>query len=271
MSKIDVNIDNAHGWDVYQGFVNSGRLPRESDPGTSNPKHADTTDFAKTGGFNLDLGPLSVGMSGATETGKIEDTHLPNGRTHREFTYHLGDNGMVYDGVRDADWHEHNAHYKLLLDGVDDDSVKGFLQIRGQDPETVDSDQDMRVEFDNASLKRLREEAVNTLAGETHGEMDASEVADSLRDDPSGNLPNVITAVGPNAFYTALAAAKQPGDVFDAIFMHSARGSSGAIDLLTSLQLRQYDSEGNILPSPAHAPDRTLPGEVDSSGLKPSD
>ena len=45
LHAVDIDISNQAGWDAYQAFLASGKLPKEGTPGTSNPTKASTVVY----------------------------------------------------------------------------------------------------------------------------------------------------------------------------------------------------------------------------------
>jgi hypothetical protein len=253
LHAVDVDISTSAGWNAYQGFLNSGTLPADGTPGTSDPTTADTVNYSDETRIEAELGNVTIGGQLGDSEGHVTETRHADGTVDVVSSARYNDVGLAIHRHEDAAGNPiDDPSYSLLLEGVDDSIAETLQQFDGDDPDAP-PDGNLRIDFSASDLEDFRDIALDEIADriEMNGERPSNEqIAESLADgDGVVEIDGVQYAFGPP--YTSLAAAQTPEDILVALYHLGLSDGSAAADELA----RMVASHGGQLPGDVHAPD----------------
>jgi hypothetical protein len=184
LRAVDINIATPEGWNAYQQFLATGRLPERGATGASNPTASTTTKFTDSATLEAQLGKWSLGGQLKDAEGNLVDTRHADGKREQSFSIRYNDVGLEVTARQDAKGNPIGERtYALNLEGVDPDVYSRFQELNANDP-TPPPDGNARFEFTRSDLLDIREQALNTIAAqmERNGapRLSAQEVADIL-------------------------------------------------------------------------------------------
>ena len=135
LHAVDIDISNQAGWDAYQAFLSSGKLPKEGTPGTTEPDQGRDASSTPTSRRSR---PSSAASSsaGASTTPRAASPRppTPTAPSTRPAFARYGDVGIAVTTKKDADGNVVGTPTRsLLLEGVDDSLVEGHLPADRQD------------------------------------------------------------------------------------------------------------------------------------------
>jgi hypothetical protein len=253
LHAVDIDISSATGWDAYQSFLNTGRLPDDGTPGTADPTSADTLNYSDSTRIEAEIGNVTIGGQLGDSEGHRTETRHADGTVDVVTSARYNDVGLAVRRQVDAAGNEiGDPEYSLLLQGVDDSLAETLQQLDG-DRADAPPDGHLRIDFSEDDLEDFRQLALEELADRVamNGERPSTaEIAESLADgDGIVEIDGVQYAFGPP--YTGLAAAQTPEDVLIALYhLGMSDGSSAANELIQMLLARDAQLPGDL-----HAPD----------------
>jgi hypothetical protein len=253
LHAVDIDISTSAGWDAYQDFLNSGTLPADGTPGTSDPTSADTINYSDETRIEAELGNVTIGgQLGDSEGHRTETTHA-DGTVDVVASARYNDVGLAIHRREDAAGNLlDDPSYSLLLEGVDDSIAETLQQLDGDGADAPPGGH-LRIDFSGSDLEDFRQIALSQLADQVamNGERPTTEeIAESLADgDGVVEFDGVEYAFGPP--YTSIAAAQTPEDVLVALYHLGLSNGSAAADELARMLL----AAGMELPGDLHAPD----------------
>jgi hypothetical protein len=253
LHAVDIDISTSAGWAAYQGFLNTGTLPADGTPGTSDPTSADTINYSDETRIEAELGNITIGGQLGDSEGHRTETRHADGTVDVVTSARVNDVGLAIHRREDAAGNQlDDPSYSLLLEGVDDSIAETLQQLDGDEADAP-RDGHLRIDFSASDLEDFRDIALEELADqiEMNGERPSTEeIAESLADgDGVVEIDGVQYAFGPP--YTSIAAAQTPEDILVALYhLGLSDGSSAANELVNMLLAR-----GAELPGDLHAPD----------------
>jgi hypothetical protein len=253
LHAVDIDISTSAGWSAYQEFLNSGRLPADGTPGTSDPTTADTINYSDETRIEAELGNVTIGGQLGDSEGHVTETRHADGTVDVVSSARYNDVGLAIHRREDAAGNQlEDPGYSLLLEGVDDSIAETLQQLDGDRADAPPGGH-LRIDFSASDLEDVRELALEQLADQVamNGERPTTEeIAESLADgDGVVEFDGVQYAFGPP--YTGIAAAQTPEDILIALYhLGFSNGSAAANELVTLLAAR-----GAQMPGDVHAPD----------------
>ena len=241
LHAVDIDISNSAGWDAYQAFLGSGKLPKEGTPGTTNPTKADTVVYTDVTSIEAKLGGLKLGGRVGSSEGRVTETHNADGTTDTVAFARYNDVGIAVTTKKDADGNVVGTPTRsLLLQNVDPSLTGGIIQATGGTPPD-DPGHDIRLDFTDDQLETLRQVALTRLADQVamnRGRRPSNdEIAQSLRDNHGiVKIDGVSYDFG--GVESLLGAASTPEEALMALYHGGA--SSGAV--AEALELMLLDS-----------------------------
>jgi hypothetical protein len=252
LHAVDIDISNEAGWDAYQGFLESGKLPKNGSPGTTNPTQAETVIYSSVTALEAKLGGIKLGGQLNSSDGRLTVTTNADGTVDRVATARYGDVGLAVTSKQDANGDPiGTATRSLLLHDVDSETVKGLYAQTGQ---TAPSDiaDDLRLDFTEPQLEQMRQLALSKLADkvEMNGERPTNEeIEQSLRDNHGVvKFDGVEYAFG--GVESLLGAADNPDDALMALY-HGGMSSGAVLDSIQQLLLGTDAGDLPIINNPS--------------------
>jgi hypothetical protein len=240
LHSVDIDVSNQAGWDAYQGFLGSGKLPKNGTPGTVNPTRAQTIVYTDVTQLEAKLGGIKLGGQVNSSDGRLTETTNPDGTVDRVATARYGDVGIAVTSSKDADGDPvGSATRSLLLHDVDSSMVEGLYQLTGQKPPSSIGG-DLRLDFTEPQLERLRQIALTKLADKVamNGKRPSNaEIEQSLRDNHGiVKFDGVEYSFG--GVESLLGEADNPDDALIALY-HGGLSSGAVLDSLTHLMIEK--------------------------------
>jgi hypothetical protein len=253
LHAVDIDISTSAGWTAYQDFLNTGTLPADGTPGTSDPTSADTINYSDETRIEAELGNITIGGQLGDSEGHRTETRHADGTIDVVTSARVNDVGLAIRRREDAAGNQlDDPSYSLLLEGVDDSIAETLQQLDGDEADAP-RDGHLRIDFSASDLEDIQDIALEELADqiEMNGERPSTEeIAESLADgDGVVEIDGVQYAFGPP--YTSIAAAQTPEDILVALYhLGLSDGSSAANQLVNMLLARDAQLPGDL-----HAPD----------------
>ncbi|WP_028062614.1 Flp family type IVb pilin [Solirubrobacter soli] len=252
LHAVDIDISNQAGWDAYQAFLGSGKLPKEGTPGTLNPTKASTVVYTDVTSLEAKLGGLKLGGRVNDSEGRFTETHNADGTTDTTGFARYGDVGVAVTTKKDANGNVVGTPTRsLLLEGVDHSLVDGLYQVTtGQHaPDGVSSN--VRLDFTEGQLEQLRQAALSRLADKIEMNRDGrptnDEIASSLQEN-HGIVEYKGVSYGFTGLDVFLGMAQTPEDALIALY-HGGM-SSGAVAENLELLMLDGGLKMNVLNEP---------------------
>jgi hypothetical protein len=244
LHAVDIDVSSQAGWDAYQAFLASGKLPREGTPGTANPTKASTVVYTDVTSLEAKLGGLKLGGRVNDSEGRFTETHNADGTTDTTGFARYGDVGVAVTTKKDADGDVIGTPTRsLLLEGVDASLVDGLYQVTTgrHAPDGVGGN--VRMDFTEAQLEQLRQAALSRLADKIEMNRDGrptnDEIARSLREN-HGVVSYKGVSYGFTGLDVFLGMAETPEDAVIALY-HGGMSSGAVAENLELLML-----DGNL-------------------------
>ena len=180
LHAVDIDISTSAGWDAYQRFIASGRLPAPGSPGTSDPTKAETVIYKDSTELEAKLGGITIGGPMSSSEGRwIETRNLATGETERITHIRYNQTSVaIVDGKE--------PRYSLMLHDVHPSYIEGLYQRTGQKMPAGPTQKDVRFDFTPAQLEELQQLALEQLADRValnrEGRPSTEEIARSLRE-----------------------------------------------------------------------------------------
>ena len=253
LHAVDIDISNAAGWDAYQAFLSSGKLPKEGTPGTLNPTKADTVVYTDVTSLEAKLGGLKLGGRVNDSEGRFTETHNADGTTDTTGFARYGDVGVAVTSKKDADGHIVGTPTRsLLLEGVDDSYVKGIYELTGKTP-PKDAGANLRLDFTEAQLEQLRQTALSRIADQIELNRDGRPTNDEIEQSLQSNH-GVVEYKGVSYAFTGLdtflGEARTPDEALIALY-HGGMSSGAVAENLELLLLDDKDHPMDIVNEPS--------------------
>ena len=261
LHSVDIDISTNAGWQAYQSFLKSGRLPREGAAGTSDPTKSDVFEFTDSTSLEAHVGNLSIGgvlaESGATG---VETTHA-DGSVDGTFTAHFNDAGVAVTTHSEPGGEPEPTRYSLLLENVSGDTIDLYEHVTGQP--LAHNDGNVRFDFTPQDFTEIQEQAFDQLQWQLEQnriDLSEDELRDIMEEYPHGGDPYGIDSSFDNAY--ELAAAETPEQALYELYLGSGVGRDGDVGLQSLIDFMQATTAArhDIHDWPSEHPDSLLPG-----------
>jgi hypothetical protein len=254
LRAIDVDISTPEGWNAYQQFVGSGKLPDSGVAGTANPTSSKTLKYTDATKLEVEVGNKKIGGLLGDSEGNVTETTYDNGWVEHNFTARYRDVGIEIvtkenkDGLPVAE-----PVYAINAEGVDSNSYAMFQKANdksGADLE-VPNGGNVRLEFSRSDLDTIKEHALNTLAYQAeqagvHPRPSTDQIAQALKEHPGELRINgvFITSQDPE---TSIGGAQSREEVLIALYQASHGGNGPTLfQELAALISRAALANGDI-------------------------
>jgi hypothetical protein len=210
MRSVDLDISTPEGWNAYQSFIESGRLPADGAPGTANPTTADVLSFTSTDQIGAKLGPLEAKLGGSHLDGQVIEVQRPDGTKTDTVIDNRGSTQLVETYDHNPDGSISNERYSIRLQSPDPSEVDGYNQFGGTGGPT--HGRDITFTYTPAQLQTMHDAALDQIlaaqreAGNGQfAHYTRSQLESYLQDHPYGD--GLAPAGGPldNTILTAMA------------------------------------------------------------------
>jgi hypothetical protein len=254
LHAIDIDISTSAGWAAYQAFLESGTLPEEGTPGTTNPTRSEVLNYSDEANAEAELGPISVGgQLGSSEGRRIETTDA-DGNVETVVTARYNSVGLIVRATRDADGDPvGDPEYALTLRGADATMLEELQDLDGGGGD-LPEDGTVRIDFAEDDLADLRELALEDIADQVSYDDDrisAEDVAEQLADGRGiVEVDGAQIAVDP--WLGGIAAAQAPEEILVALYKVGDASTPGDLLLRLNDLLRNQDAR---LPGEIATPD----------------
>jgi hypothetical protein len=258
LKAVDIDIDTPEGWNAYQQFIATGRMPASGAAGTSSPTESTTTKLSDSAKLEAQLGQLKLGGQLKDAEGNLVDTRFPDGHHEQSFNIRFNDLGLEVTAEQDAKGNPIGERkYALNLEGVSPDVYSNFQELNFNDP-TPPPDGNLRWEFTGSDLMGIREQALETIAAQMEKEFgvrprpSADEVADILERNNGSIIygPHDAEFFPHPAAVGLLANMRSPEEVLEALYrLGNGRPNDLLAGPLTEFILAANHANGDITPT----------------------
>lgn len=238
LHAVDIDISNEAGWNAYQEFLSSGRLPKNGTAGTLNQTRAQTLAYTDVAQIEAKLGGLKLGGRVNDSEGRVTETTNADGTVDTVASARYGDVGIAVTSKKDASGNPIGTPTRsLLLEDVDPSLAGAIYELTGKQAPS-DPGRDLRLDFTEAQLEQLRQIALDKLADKVamNGRRPSTqEIEQSLRDNHGiVKIDGVEYAFG--GVESLLGAARTPEETLIALY-HGGLSSGAVADSLVHLLL----------------------------------
>jgi hypothetical protein len=236
--SVDLDISSPDGWDAYQAFITTGKLPAAGAPGTSKPTTTTSDTSTHTETITGKLGPLGGTAGGTTPQSEIVETRNADGSTETTYS-RRGNTVAATKFVRVPDGTLVGEQYALQLQDVDKSYVDGYQQLSGQTGES-NSNRDLMLSYSADDLDAMQNAALDPILAAQRG-MNGSPFSDGgtradlrayLAGHPGGE--GLAPTAGPKdqVILTDMAAANEPVGVLAALLNSGVGNATSVVDFL---------------------------------------
>jgi hypothetical protein len=262
LRQVDVDISTQAGWDAYQSFLTSGRIPKEGTRGTSAPATSDVVDFKDQTGIKAKLGNLSIGGVLAESGANGVETHHPDGSVDTSVVAHFNDAGIAVTSHTDPGGQPEVTRYSLLLENVDDTMIDTYEHMTGKQLPHGDNGT-VRFDFTPDDFETIQDQAFEQVMHEMEqsgNDVTESQLRDIMEEYPNGGDPYGVNSNFNDAY--ELAASKTPEQTLYNLYLGSGPGRNGNQGLQSMIDFMQGTTAArhDIHDFPGEHPDSLMPG-----------
>lgn len=239
LQAIDIDISTEAGWNAYQRFLETGRLPRPGSAGTSNPTKAETVRYTDTTELEAKLGGISIGgRLGSSEGRWLTTENLATGTTTYTGNFRYNDTSVTISSEEDANGNPVGTpRYSLMLHGVHESYLPGLYERTGADaPDNPPTD--VRIDFTAAELQELQNFALDRIADRIELNRDGRPTRDEIRESLQEN-DGVVEYKGVQYAFggleSALGGARTPEEMLIALYRTGFHSPNNVIEELARL------------------------------------
>jgi hypothetical protein len=269
LHAIDVDISSVEGWNAYQQFVGTGKLPDSGTPGTSNPANSKTLKYTDSTKVEGELGPIKVGGLLGDSEGNLTETTYADGSVETSLTGRYNDVGIEIVRKVDKDGNPiGQPTYAINAEGVNENAYAGWRKAQGYsgDDLKLPPGGNVRLEFTEGDLLGIQNQALEQIAYEleewgVHPRPSAQEVKDNI--ERNGNQikwgPNGAPFSPRSPIALLLANRDSPDEIAAALFHLGTKGKDVLFNDLASFSFRTAMANGDF----RHPDERSrFPGRV---------
>jgi len=262
LRQVDVDVSTQAGWDAYQSFLTSGRIPKDGTPGTSAPASSDVVSFKDQTAIKAKLGNLSIGGVLAESGANGVETHRPDGSVDTSVVADFNDAGVAITSYTDPGGEPEVTRYSLLLENVDDSMLDTYEHMTGKKLPHGENGT-VRFDFTPEDFETIQDQAFEQVMHEM--EQSGNEVSEDQLRDIMEEYPNGGDPYGVNSYFNdayELAASTTPEQTLYNLYLGSGPGRNGNEGLQSLIDFMQGTTAArhDIHDFPAEHPDSLLPG-----------
>jgi hypothetical protein len=251
LHAIDIDISTEAGWNAYQRFIATGKLPQPGTAATTNPTKAETVRYTDTTEFEAKFGPVTVGGRGSSSEGRyLKTENLATGTTTYSTNARYNDTSLTYAFEEDANGNPTGTpRYSLMLHDVHDSYIPMLYDRMGQKQPAGDPPKDIRIDFTEAELRELQELALTRIGERMSMDGDERPTNDEIRRSmqPDGTLDLDGATYALTGLQSMLASAKDPFEMLAALYRAGFNSPNMVIEDLAHLVAgSQYEFPGTI-------------------------
>jgi hypothetical protein len=166
LHSIDFEIDNSAGWNAYQRFIQTGKLPSQGTAGTVNPTRATTVRYTDSSEIQAKVFGVQFGGPLGSSEGRVTSTRNPNGSLTTISTARVGGIEIAYQQTQGTPPPgQLPDHQSLILDDVDP-SLIATLYAREGKPAPANLSHTARIDLTDGQLTQLHDLAVQKVVSE---------------------------------------------------------------------------------------------------------
>jgi hypothetical protein len=193
--SVDLDISTSQGWNAYQSFIETGKLPADGAAGTANPTTSRVLNFTSADELKAHLGPVDVTLGGSHLDASVVETTHPDGSKQDTLIDNHGRTQLVQSYGTGADGTVSNERYAIRLQ-----DPKGAYLPDGNGHLTPTDGRDITFTYTPSDLQEMQNAAIDTILAESkrtgEGEFKdggtREQVRQYLQEHPYDyNLPNV--------------------------------------------------------------------------------
>lgn len=261
LRTIDIDISTPEGFDAYQQFVATGKLPKPNAEGTKDPTAVETIDLSDETRLQASLGKVTVGGVLADSEGHVTKIQHEDGKVETLTSARFNEVGLVIRETKFPDGRTEKS-FSLLVEGADRSLIEAYEHITGQSL-AADKDGNVRIDFTEDDLRAIREQALDQLAKTAELnriELSREEIERLLREDPR-RLENAGLNSGFDRAFE-IASAKSPEEVLLELYLFGGPGSNGSRAVQSLIEFNQATARARngLREFPKDHPESRLPG-----------
>jgi hypothetical protein len=181
LHSVDIDIHSNAGWNAYQQFLKSGKLPGQGAAGTFNPTRASTVHYSDTTELSAKLGMFQIGGQLNSSDGRLTQTRNADGSLDSVGTARIGNTEIAVSYKKDAAGHIVGEPTRSLILHDVDPSLIQTQYVRMDERPPASPGRDMRMDFSESDLRGLQQIALKSLARRIGGNPPLSALQRSLQ------------------------------------------------------------------------------------------
>ena len=238
LHAIEIDISTESGWNTYQAFLKSGRLPGDSADGASNPTRSETVSVSDVSQLEAKFGPITIGGRVGSSEGRLTETRNADGTVDSVVYSRFNDTALAITHHLDAQGNPAGpSTYSLLLHGLDPSYIPSLYERTGRRP-PANPGTDVRLDFTEEQLNQLwlwgLEKLRDRAARAQGGNPTIEDIARSLREN-DGVVKWNGGAFSAGGLESLLGQALTPDEMLWALYDRGHLGPEAAIESLLSL------------------------------------
>jgi hypothetical protein len=252
LHAIDIDITTEAGWNAYQRFIATGKLPQPGSAGTEQPTKAETVRYTDTTELEAKLGPLAVGGRGSSSEGRwLATENLATGT--KTYTTNARYNNVSITVSDEEDVHGSpvgTPRYSLMLHDLHPSYVPMLYDRMGREQPAGDPPKDLRIDFTEAELRELQELALTRIGDRISMGGDDRPTNDEIRrsmHDNNGTVEFDGATYALTGMQSMLASARDPYEMLIALYRSGFLSQNNVVEDLAHLVAgSQYEFPGTI-------------------------
>ena len=240
LHAIDLDISTAEGWNAYQGFISSGRLPAGDAPGVVDSSSSDVYRSLSQRQLEARIGSAKVSFLDREARYQALETTNADGSTRHEIIDRIDGVTVVHRVDRAPNGSVTSSGGSLLLRDVDPDLLDNLQLAHGAPTTDENGGQNVRLDFTDGQLLALQDQALEALAWinrpENNPNLDddvtPGQIQELLRDGSHNGAINLYGTPFDAGTVERLATAETPGEILHALRMYGDGSPNAVVQLL---------------------------------------
>ncbi len=252
LHSIAIDISTEAGWNAYQRFIATGKLPEPGSAGTKDPAKAETVRYTDTTELEAKLGPITVGGRGSSSEGRyLASENLATGMTTYSTNARYNNTSITITEQEDANGNPTGTpRYSLMLHDLHESYVPMLYDRMGQKQPAGDPPKDLRIDFTEAELQELQELALTRIGERIAYGGDDRPTNDEIRrsiQENNGTISYDGATYAMSGLQSMLASAKDPTEMLLALYRTGFLSQNNVVEDLAHLVAgSQYEFPGTI-------------------------